>query len=358
MHTAAMLALLLAACVPASPSVGGTGAHHRDPALDTGDSGDSGDPGDSAEDPDWAAFVDERDANLAALGEPILACVARVDNSHAVFNGCYDWHSAVHGHWALFTLSRLLEDPTWAEAAELKFNDAELATELAQIEANRLGEVPYGYAWFLLLALEREAMGEEDLRPHALAAASALDAHIAGLTPGQARGAALADDYPNLTWAVINLWRWAQAEGDVEQATRMESAARDLLLPLDDACPLSEDLTDTDNFFPACLLRAHALLTVLPPDEAAAWLEGALPADYPITPVTNITSAHTSGLNFSRSWGLWSLHAATGDPAWRSRLVEHVEWQMNHPEYWAEDYLSYSHWVPQFGVYALAQTAE
>jgi hypothetical protein len=97
---------------------------------------------------------------------------------------------------------------------------------------------------------------------------------------------------------------------------------------------------------------------VLPPDEAAAWLEGALPADYPITPVTNISSAHTSGLNFSRSWGLWSLHDATGDPAWRSRLVEHVEWQMDHPEYWAEDYVSYSHWVPQFGVYALAQTTE
>jgi hypothetical protein len=33
---------------------------------------------------------------------------------------------------------------------------------------------------------------------------------------------------------------------------------------------------------------------------------------------------------------------------------EHIEAWMDRPEYWAEDYMAYSHWVPQFGVYGIA----
>jgi Protein of unknown function (DUF2891) len=362
------LALLLAGCAPgvpvdeeSQPSDGGGsdgGSTTGDTGGDTGGNtgGDTG--GDPDSDAKWEAFLDGREEALVALAEPILACVARDDTSQAAFDGCIDWHSAVHGHWALFTLTRLLDDPSYAEAAEVQLVEADLAIELERIEANALGEVPYGYAWFLLLALERERMGETDLSALGEAAANGLDAHIAGLNPTQATYAALADEYSNLSWAVLNLWRWAEAQGDTEMQVRMEAAARDLLLPLDAECPLDEDITDTDNFFPACLMRAHALLTVLPQDEADEWLAGVLPSPYPITPITNIDSAHTSGLNFSRTWGLWSIYLSTGDVAWRDAVREHLDWHLQHPEYWAENYLYYSHWVPQFGVYAIAQTVE
>ena len=36
----------------------------------------------------------------------------------------------------------------------------------------------------------------------------------------------------------------------------------------------------------------------------------------------------------------------------------HVEWHLDHPEYWAENYDAYAHWVPQFGVYAVALSVE
>jgi hypothetical protein len=29
---------------------------------------------------------------------------------HAAFYGCYDWHSAVHGHWAMLRVLRLLPE--------------------------------------------------------------------------------------------------------------------------------------------------------------------------------------------------------------------------------------------------------
>ena len=34
-----------------------------------------------------------------------------------VFYGCFDWHSAVHGHWMLARLARLLPDAPFASAA-------------------------------------------------------------------------------------------------------------------------------------------------------------------------------------------------------------------------------------------------
>src|SRR5512140_2767036 len=33
------------------------------------------------------------------------------------FYGCYDWHSAVHGHWLLARLARLLPEAPFAAAA-------------------------------------------------------------------------------------------------------------------------------------------------------------------------------------------------------------------------------------------------
>jgi hypothetical protein len=153
---------------------------------------------------------------------------------------------------------------------------------------------------------------------------------------------------------VLNLWRWYVSHGDAEGQARLEDVTRDLLVPLDAECPLEDDLTDADNFFPACLMRAHTILSVLPPEEVDGWLLRVLPADYPIAPVTSITSAHVSGLNFSRNWGLWSLYEATGDTQFRDAVRAHVEWQLDHPEYWAANYDAYSHWVPQFGVYVYA----
>lgn len=313
---------------------------------------------DTAEPSAWSSFQENRPLAFAALGEPILECVARADTTDPVFDGCYDWHSAVHGHWALYVVSRQLGDPTWAEAAETSFTEEGLAAELGALEAGMPWELPYGYAWFLALARERRAWGEDGLDPLAAVVAEDLEAWIDGLSPERARAAALADDYDNLSWTILALYQWGDATGDSARVAAAQDAARALLLPLDEACPLEAELTDTDNFFPACLLRVRTLVEVLPADETAAWLDGFLPAEYALAPVTEIVSPHESGLNFSRPWGLWSIWVATGDTRWRDLYLDHVVWHLAHPDYWARNYDSYSHWVPQFGVYALALTVD
>ena len=41
---------------------------------------------------------------------------------------------------------------------------------------------------------------------------------------------------------------------------------------------------------------------------------------------------------------------------YRDLYLDHMTTHLNHPQYWAEDYYNYAHWVAQFGVYAISQT--
>lgn len=345
------MVILLLACSSAvdedvADSGGDTGASWSDTAGDSvGDSTDTADTGQDPADVAWEALEAGRDDALRALGEPIVACVTAPDTPHAAFHGCYDWHSAVHGHWALLVISRLLDEPVWASVVDASLTPDAVASELDSLERGELGEIPYGYAWFLALARERALSGADDLEPHAAVVADALEAWI---TPREAGDPAVfADDYDNYSWALYNLWAWSVASGDTARAARAEALAVDVLAATE--CPLTDEIGSAENFFPACLMRAHALAVVLPDALLAE-----LPDDYPLAPVTDIRSAHQGGLNFSRSWGLWSIYARTGETRWRDLYVEHVAWHLAHPEYWAEDYDQFSHWVPQFGVYALA----
>jgi hypothetical protein len=38
--------------------------------------------------------------------------------------------------------------------------------------------------------------------------------------------------------------------------------------------------------------------------------------------------------------------------------VEHVVTHLDQPEYWAVDYRAHSHWIPQFGIRAIALTLD
>ena len=306
----------------------------------------------------WDEFLGAREDHLRALAVPISACVANNDTNHPVFDGCIDWHSAVHATYALHAVYRHTGDASYLEAAEAKLTPAGLAAELLLIEQGMLPqEVPYGYAWFLTLARERElATGATDLRPLAMEIRDQLRQWVDSRTPAQLEGGVLADDYENLSWAVLNLWQWAEWTDDPELAGAMESLAKNSLQSpgLDASCPFSQEEVDADDFFPPCLHRARMLVKLLPAD--ATWLAGWLPDVPVLTPIEMPAKAHISGLNFSRAWGLWSLYEATEDLAYRDLFLDHVVTHLEHPQYWAEDYGQYAHWVAQFGVYAISQT--
>src|SRR5687768_3662309 len=76
------------------------------------------------------------------------------------FFGCYDWHSAVHGHWLLARLARTLPEAPFAPEARAalarSLSPAHIAAEVAYLEGKGRAsfERPYGLAWLLQLAAE------------------------------------------------------------------------------------------------------------------------------------------------------------------------------------------------------------
>ncbi|MDX1582520.1 MAG: DUF2891 family protein, partial [Thermoanaerobaculia bacterium] len=76
------------------------------------------------------------------------------------FYGCYDWHSAVHGHWLLARLARLYPEAEFAdearEALSISLNEENIRREVEYIrgEGRASFERPYGLAWLLQLSAE------------------------------------------------------------------------------------------------------------------------------------------------------------------------------------------------------------
>lgn len=303
----------------------------------------------------WETFCAAREEYLRALAETVEQSFLRRDTTHPVFCGCIDWHSSVHGAYALLTAARLTGHIRWAEVVDAAFEGACLASERASLRAGDLDhELPYGYAWFLRLAKEREqGWGKTDLLPLATDIALRLSHWIFDLSDEAVVHHVRRREYGNLSWALLNVWQWGQWRQDSGLLEELSNFTRTRLLPLDQECPASLDHT-TDEFFPAALQRCRALLTILSSEEASTWLSSQQHRAGELSPLTMCLTTHSAGLNFSRSWSLWTLFQHTRDPAFRDRYVHHIVTHMDRPQNWREDYRKHGHWVPQFGIYAIA----
>ena len=303
----------------------------------------------------WEDFCASRAEYLTTLAITVAQGVQRRDTVHSAFCGCIDWHSCVHGVYALITASRLTGDPQWNEIAGSRLSPDKLADELTSLERGDLDhELPYGFSWLLKLAQERERWsGETDLLPLASNVAKRLESWVFSLSPEKILHHSRHRAYGNLSWAVLNLYDWAQFRKDMTHAERLRTFTRDRLLPLDVVIPSSRD-EEPVEFFPASLHRSRALLAALPKEEATEWVNSFYQEEFHIEPVTSPSTPHSAGLNFSRSWGLWDLWLQTGDTHFRDLYVRHIVTHIELPQFWRDDYRLYSHWVAQFGIYAIA----
>ncbi|MEO8327975.1 MAG: DUF2891 family protein, partial [Nitrospirota bacterium] len=234
-----------------------------------------------------------------------------------------------------------------------------LEAELTSLKRGELDhELPYGFAWFLKLAHEREqGCGNHDLLPLAKEIAVRVEAWLVSLSDEAVIRHAQRKEYANLSWPLLNLWYWGQWKQDSRLLEQLLSFTRLRLWALDQECPASLDDT-RDEFFPAALQRCRALLSILPPEDSLTWLESHKHEHGSLSPLTTFPTVHSAGLNFSRSWGLWTLYMHTKEPAFRDLYVNHIATHMEMPQYWRDDYRKHGHWVPQFGIYAIALSFE
>jgi hypothetical protein len=290
------------------------------------------------------------------------------------FYGCYDWHSAVHGHWLLVRLLRRFPDAPFAK-------DARAALALSLTPQNIAGEVeylghakrasferPYGLAWLLQLSAELRGWDDPQARQWATA-----------LTPLESLAASKLKDWlPKLHYPIrigehdqtafaFGLIRdWAHIAGDAGMSALLTDAAARFYRG-DRNCPLGYEPSGQD-FLSPCLAEADFMRRVLAPDDFATWLEAFLPGipstggnewlpPGVVTDRTDPKLAHIDGLNLSRAWMLEGIAhglkpADKRVPALLAAAASHRATAL--PAVTGEHYEG-GHWLGTFAVYLTSQ---
>lgn len=334
----------------------------------------------------WAPALDAAQAErFAALA---LACVHRefpnkvahvyagpqdvgTPRQHTpAFYGCFDWHSAVHGHWLLVRLLRRFPGAAFADAARAALEQS-LRAEAIEEELRYVGredrsgfERPYGLAWLLTLAAELRQWDDPDARrwaanlaPLERLAAQRLAAWVPKLSHPIRSG-----EHSQTGFALGLLLDWARIAGE-EPLERELSAEIRRLYGEDRDCALHMEPSGHD-FLSPCLGAADLMRRVLPPERLAAWLTRALPvvpADgssqwlLPAQPTDRRDGklVHLDGLNLSRAFMLDGLES--GLPPEDPRRAALVAAAQRHAEaglaaVGGEHYAG-GHWLASFAVY-------
>ena len=234
------------------------------------------------------------------------------------FYGCYDWHSAVHGHWLLARVARTFPDTPIAKKAlaalEKNITAASIRAEVAYQQARKSFERPYGAAWLLQLGVELREMKSPlagHLAPLEDIVVERLKAWLPKLSHPVRTG-----EHSQTAFALGLMLDWARVTGDTAFGELLRAKARQFYLN-DKACPIGYEPGGQD-FLSPCLAEADVMRRVLPAAEFAKWFGEFLPA-FKLTPVvvtdpTDGQLAHLDGLNLSRAWMLEGIASVLGGP--------------------------------------------
>jgi hypothetical protein len=287
---------------------------------------------------------------------------------HPAFYGCYDWHSAVHGHWLLARALHLCPEASFAEeaAASLEENlrPAAIAGEVGYLRARPAFERPYGLAWLLQLDAELHEMGS----PHAPTLAPLTKVardHLAGWLPKLAHPVR-SGTHSQTAFALGLALDWARARGDQELGALIEKRAR-VYFGADEGHRLAFEPSGEDFLSPA-FGAADLMRRVLSPEALAAWLERAIPqiphtlgAPWwaPVSPSDPEDGrlAHLDGLNLARAFMLDGVLGSL--PAEDPRIPALTEARDVHQVHGLRgaSFHSYSgaHWLGTFATYLLTR---
>jgi len=291
------------------------------------------------------------------------------------FSGCFDWHSAVHGHWSMVRVLRshpeLPEAPALRAALDRHLNDELMARELAFFEQERAKgfERPYGWGWYLRLHGELNTWDDPDAERWA-AATEPLASHLSVELSRYLMNLSVpvrAGTHANTAYAMIHALDAAATMPTVLPETIIREQAK-RFYGGDTDCPTAYEPSGED-FISPCLTEAALMRRVLEPADYVPWLEAFLPApDDPrfaplATPVDvrdpeDPRIGHLIGLAFQRAGAYREIAAALppGHP-WRTsyeRLAA-VHMDAGFAQLHDSGYGG-AHWLASFAIYSLTET--
>lgn len=282
------------------------------------------------------------------------------------FYGCFDWHSAVHGHWSLVVLLNKFPELDNKEeiilALEKHLTKENIETEVTFFkDKNNLSfERTYGWAWLLKLS---EALHQSE-NPRL----KQLEKNLQPLTD------LLIEKYieflPKLLYPIrvgehsntafgLSL-AWDYAVTLQQQNLQNAIKTRALYYYEQDAnCPLTWEPSGYD-FLSPCFEEAYLMSKLLNKEEFEVWLDKFLPElkttifKLEVAKISDRTDGklvHLDGLNFSRAWCLKGI-AQKSDKY--SHLItianEHIKFSL--PNLVSDSYEG-GHWLGTFAIYSM-----
>lgn len=285
---------------------------------------------------------------------------------HPAFYGCFDWHSAVHGHWMLVNILKLYPNIELRDSILSGLqNNISKENILTEVEFFKRGnnssfERTYGWSWLLKLAQELHTWDdpsakelEQNLQPLTDLIAEKYLTFLPKL-----RYPIRVGEHTNTAFGLTFPLEYARSVGNSELENLIKSRAADFY-GSDSDCPITWEPSGFD-FLSPCLEEANLMRQVLDDLQFENWRNQFLPQlknpdfvlpEGEIIDRTDGKLVHLDGLNFSRAWCLYSIAGDDPQLGHLKRIAnEHI--QKSLPNVAGDSYAG-SHWLASFALYAL-----
>ncbi|WP_299122547.1 DUF2891 domain-containing protein [uncultured Winogradskyella sp.] len=285
---------------------------------------------------------------------------------HPAFYGCFDWHSAVHGHWSLVSLLKQFPDIDGRAEIEQKLlqniSKENIQQELMYFEGkhNKSFERTYGWAWLLKLAEELHTWDNDVARE--------LETNLQPMTDlivnkyleflPKLNYPIRVGEHPNTAFGLSFAYDYASALDNEQLADLIEERAKDFYND-DQNCPIEWEPSGFD-FLSPCLEEAALMKRVLEIEEFKVWINDFLPEliqkdfDIAVGEVSDRTDGklvHLDGVNFSRAWSLNYIAKDLPEYVHLKNIAnQHINYSL--PSIVGDSYEG-GHWLGSFAIYAL-----
>ena len=285
---------------------------------------------------------------------------------HPAFYGCFDWHSAVHGHWSLVSL--LKNFPNLENSDKIKhkllknISEENIEQELVYFngEHNKSFERTYGWAWLLKLAEELHTWDDNvarELENNLQPLTDLIVAKYIEFLP-KLNYPIRVGEHPNTAFGLSFAYDYAIATDHSELTSLIENRAGDFY-ENDQDCPLEWEPSGFD-FLSPCLEEAALMRRIMSIEDFKTWANDFMPELFDesftlsvgeVSDRTDGKLVHLDGVNFSRAWSL--NYIAKDIPAFKhlnNIANQHINYSL--PSIVGDSYEG-GHWLGSFAIYAL-----
>lgn len=295
--------------------------------------------------------------------------ICRPSEIHPTFHGCFDWHSAVHGHWLLALAVDACRQTTFSDrctkALVETMTKSSLEAEAEYLKCNKSFERPYGLAWLLKLGTEVDRSPDSHVRAISEALSPVVDAAFENIRcwlPNLSHPVRTGT-HNQTAFSLRLALDWAR-DSHNDQAREFLSSNARRLFQQDHCLPLHIEPSGEDFLSPA-LSEAWLMSDVLDGDAFFDWFKivfpdpGVICGLRPLVPVdrTDGRLVHLDGLNLSRSWMIGTLARRLGREhvsftAFRASAVSHGRAGLEAAL--STEYMA-SHWLGTFAAFLLEE---